>query len=117
MKAYRDSSPGRSPSPLKTIIQETALPTGGEAGAAEISEETNHSAEAYLTYAASWFLCFVYSSYSVLYVFLCSCRLLQQYQSNTAPKDFVYLRRVAANPADYNPYILRVSKGLLSSVR
>jgi len=53
VKAYRDSSPGRSPSPLKTLVQETAPPIGGEAGAAEITEETNHSAEAYLTYAAS----------------------------------------------------------------
>jgi len=53
VKAYRDSSPGRSPSPLKTSVPETAPPSGGEAGAAEITEETNHSAEAYLTYAAS----------------------------------------------------------------
>lgn len=52
MKAYRDSSPEKSPSPLKTFVQETAPPIGGEAGAAEITEETSHSAEAYLTYAA-----------------------------------------------------------------
>ncbi|KAL0028415.1 hypothetical protein WJX77_005025 [Trebouxia sp. C0004] len=82
-QAYRDSSPGRSSSPLKTTVHETAPPSGGEAGAAEIPKEIDHSAEAYLM-------------------------LLQQYQSNTAPKAFVYLRRTAANPADYNPYILRV---------
>lgn len=39
---------------------------------------------------------------------LCFCRLLQQYQDNTAPTKFVYLKRLPAHVAEYNPYILRV---------
>ncbi|KAL3154308.1 hypothetical protein ABBQ32_013793 [Trebouxia sp. C0010 RCD-2024] len=34
--------------------------------------------------------------------------LLQQYQDKTAPTKFVYLKRVPAHVAEYNPYILRV---------
>ncbi|KAL3139803.1 hypothetical protein ABBQ38_004104 [Trebouxia sp. C0009 RCD-2024] len=33
--------------------------------------------------------------------------LLQQYQDNTAPTKFVYLKRLPAHVAEYNPYILR----------
>ena len=46
------------------------------------------------------------------YALFMNCRLLQQFQSNTATSDFVYLRRDTANPAEYNPYILRVSSQL-----
>ena len=42
------------------------------------------------------------------------CRVLQQFQNNTHPADFVYMRRVAAHPADYNPYVLKVSRHLPS---
>ncbi len=40
-------------------------------------------------------------------------RVLQKYQQTPKPAGFVYLRRVAATPADYNPYSLRVSQACL----
>ena len=40
--------------------------------------------------------------------YMLRCRLLQQFQNKTATTDFVYLRRVPATPAEYNPYVLRV---------
>ena len=43
------------------------------------------------------------------------CRALLKYQQAPKPAGFVYLRRVSASPADYNPYSLKV--GGLSSMQ